>query len=102
MSDSYREQNNKAKAVRLGIVEQRPVSGKRNKPPKPWKVFGPCLGKADMLWHRAASLEECEQWLAKERRRRCYVREDWTQEKIAASAARLDANMARFRIVGPA
>jgi hypothetical protein len=65
MSD-YREESNKAKAVKRGIVTPRPLHGGKKKPKVkgPWKVIGN-LFDCDYIYHHCATEELAEKMLQK-------------------------------------
>lgn len=100
MSDWYGEPV-VAKNKRRGVLEQPPIKGGRNRAPRKWSVIGPgFFGKGKFVWHRAATKELCEAWVAKQARS-YYVSPHATEQQRAEYQRRAEERTASYQIVGP-
>ena len=75
MTTSYREECERAKAVKRGLIEQRPLPARKPRGDRPWSVMCPPLlpaprGRLSKPWaiYRGATYEACQRWIEKEAR----------------------------------
>lgn len=84
MSD-YREESNKAKAVRRGIDDAKTtkLSKKKPKVKGPWKVIGTLFSDKPYIWHHCATKELAEKMMRKHQSLRATMRIEYVDDNKA-------------------